>query len=203
MSMLRSIKTLIFEAKTRLRYPELGPSFAVNSHLTNHERVKLFSLSGGAKNIVEIGSYVGASACCFGAAAEKFGHKKIICIDTWNNDAMSEGSRDTWSEFSMNTGSYRKYLFPVRGFSTDVVDDVRKLTSTVDLLFIDGDHSYGGVKADWDAYKQFLAPGAIVVFHDYGWAEGVQRVVQEDVIPLMSKYDRLPNMWWGTLAEQP
>jgi hypothetical protein len=73
----------------------------------------------------------------------------------------------------------------------------------LDVLFIDGDHSYEGVKADWDAYKSFLEPGSIVIFHDYGWADGVKKVVREDVMPLMSDYDRLPNMWWGTLLKNP
>jgi len=41
------------------------------------------------------------------------------------------------------------------------------------------------------------------VFHDYGWADGVKRVVREDVLPLVSSHDQLPNMWWGTLAKQP
>lgn len=36
----------------------------------------------------------------------------------------------------------------------------------VDFLFIDGDHSYGGVKADWDTYRQLLAPDGVTAFHD-------------------------------------
>lgn len=36
----------------------------------------------------------------------------------------------------------------------------------VDLLFIDGDHTYEGVKNDWFSYRQFVKPGGLVVFHD-------------------------------------
>lgn len=36
----------------------------------------------------------------------------------------------------------------------------------VDFLFIDGDHSYGGVKADYQNYSQFVRPGGLIVFHD-------------------------------------
>lgn len=35
-----------------------------------------------------------------------------------------------------------------------------------DWLFIDADHYYEGVKADWENYRPICAPGAIVVFHD-------------------------------------
>ena len=37
---------------------------------------------------------------------------------------------------------------------------------TVDFLFIDGDHSYEGVKADLLAYSQFMSPNGIVAMHD-------------------------------------
>jgi predicted O-methyltransferase YrrM len=36
----------------------------------------------------------------------------------------------------------------------------------VDLLFIDGDHSYDGVKQDWEMYSPLVNPGGIVIFHD-------------------------------------
>jgi predicted O-methyltransferase YrrM len=37
---------------------------------------------------------------------------------------------------------------------------------SVDLLFIDGDHSYEGVKADFHSYRQWVAPNGIVGLHD-------------------------------------
>jgi cephalosporin hydroxylase len=36
----------------------------------------------------------------------------------------------------------------------------------VEFMFIDGDHTYEGVKQDFETYKQFLAEGAMVMFHD-------------------------------------
>ena len=36
----------------------------------------------------------------------------------------------------------------------------------LDLLFIDGDHSYAGVSADFDAYSRFVRPGGLIGFHD-------------------------------------
>ena len=181
-------------------HPSLGAAFKVVSHLTHEERARLFELGLNCKSVLEIGSYVGASACCFGAAMKASGFGKVYCIDTWNNEGMAEGLRDTWQEFKINTVNCRDYIVPVRGFSTEVVEDVASHTGSLDLLFIDGDHSYEGVKADWDAYNRFLKPGAIVVFHDCGWAEGVKRVIQEDVEPIVSGSDSLPNMWWGTIA---
>ena len=182
---------------------KLTRSFSVASHLTYSERSKLLKLSRNRASIVEIGSYTGASACCFGAALKEQGAGKLICIDTWNNDAMTEGCRDTWGEFQDNTIEYKNFIMPIRGFSTDVVEAVRKITRRIDLLFIDGDHSYSAVKADWDTYKNFLVPGSIVIFHDYGWAAGVRRLVHEDVMDLVSNNESLPNMWWGQIGQLP
>lgn len=185
------------------RYPELKHAFTVHSHLTNQERIVLYEQSLRAARVAEIGSYIGASACCFGAAALARGGAKVVCIDTWNNDAMTEGHRDTWAEFTKNTEQYASFLVPVRGLSTTVVESVRSIVPSIDVLFIDGDHSYEGVKADWEAYKSFLAAGSTVIFHDYGWAEGVQRVIEEDVRPLVKSVGQLPNMWWASLKSVP
>jgi predicted O-methyltransferase YrrM len=36
----------------------------------------------------------------------------------------------------------------------------------LDFLFIDGDHTYSGVAADYLIYRQFVRPGGVIAFHD-------------------------------------
>lgn len=36
----------------------------------------------------------------------------------------------------------------------------------LDLLFIDGDHTYDGVKRDFEMYSPLVAPGGLIAFHD-------------------------------------
>jgi cephalosporin hydroxylase len=52
--------------------------------------------------------------------------------------------------------------------SPATIEKVRKVLkgSLVDLLFIDGDHSYRGTMADFDAYRNLVRPGGWVAFHD-------------------------------------
>jgi predicted O-methyltransferase YrrM len=36
----------------------------------------------------------------------------------------------------------------------------------LDLLFIDGDHTFDGAKRDWQMYSPLVRPGGLIVFHD-------------------------------------
>jgi predicted O-methyltransferase YrrM len=39
-------------------------------------------------------------------------------------------------------------------------------SAKLDLLFIDGDHTYEGVRCDFEMYSQFVRSGGIIAFHD-------------------------------------
>lgn len=174
----------------------------IKTHLTSQEKRELYSLSHRFHKkcvAVEIGSYIGSSSC-FITAGFIDKESVLYCVDTWNNDAMTEGNIDTFSDFKKNTVEFQDYIKMIKGLSYNVVTEVESLTGgEVDFLFIDGDHSYNGVKKDWDFYSPFLKKGAIVAFHDVGWAEGVQKVIKDDVIEKVSDYKMLPNLWWGII----
>ena len=167
------------------------------THLTSAEKRKLIELASKFRSgyAVEIGSFIGASACFISAGLSE--ESKLICIDTWENDAMSEGKRNTKDEFDYNTQQFQEKIIKIQGYSIEVKEQILAITNKLDLLFIDGDHSYEGCKADWDLYIDMVKSGGCVIFHDSGWAEGVQRVIEEDAKPIMADYDSLPNMFWG------
>ena len=60
-----------------------------------------------------------------------------------------------------------KFIF---GLSHDTlsVEKLEKMLDgeKLDLLFIDGDHAYKSVLCDWLLYKNFVAKGGIIAFHD-------------------------------------
>ena len=161
--------------------------------------MKLLELAAANKtgNFVEIGSYLGASSCFIAAGIKRAGGaSKLYCVDTWLNDSMTEGGRDTYGEFLKNTSKYKEFIIPLRNTSeaaSKIFDD------KINFLFIDGDHSYEFVKDDIDSWLQKLNSGAVVIFHDYGWAEGVKKAVDENIKPIVSEANSLPNMWWGYL----
>ena len=57
---------------------------------------------------------------------------------------------------------------------------------SLDLLFIDGDHSYEGVRDDFRGYRGLVAPGGLIAFHDIVedrggrlWSGGVPALWQQ------------------------
>jgi predicted O-methyltransferase YrrM len=46
----------------------------------------------------------------------------------------------------------------------------------IDLLFIDGDHTYEGVKKDWEMYSPLVRSGGLIVFHDVAGNYGETQV---------------------------
>jgi predicted O-methyltransferase YrrM len=111
--------------------------------------------------IVEIGSYKGASACYLAR-----GGVPVHCVDLWDlggqRHAQRYAQRAVWHQFLANTEGLD--ITPHKGASVDVA---ATWDLPVGLLFIDGLHTYDGVRSDLDAWTPHLAPGGLVVFHDY------------------------------------
>ena len=124
---------------------------------------------------LEIGSYIGASACYLVAGlALVDGH--LFCVDTWHNETMPGGERDTFDEFLRNTSKVKNWITIVRRKSEELsVDDI---SAQLDLVFIDGDHSYLAVKRDFECTSRWVSSDGIVVFHDSNF-KGVSRTIGE------------------------
>lgn len=172
------------------------------THLTLKERILLYKMAKAIPSnaiVVEIGSYIGSSSCFIAKGLK--GDGKLICIDTWGNHYMKYDARDTdadvrdtYKEFVVNTRAYRTKIIEIRKWSTEAIQDIKNITKQIDFLFIDGDHNYEAVKKDWDLYKNLLKYGSFVAFHDTEWADGVQRVIKEDVSNKAELFKKLPNL---------
>ncbi|MBN2964459.1 class I SAM-dependent methyltransferase [Sulfurospirillum sp. T05] len=173
------------------------------TRMTQEELDKLNILAGSlpsSSNIVEIGSYYGASSLAIAKGISLKENAILFCIDTWKNTSMSESDKDIYEEFLVNIDTHKHLIRPIRGYSHNVHNQIKHLAkSGIDMLFIDGDHSYEGVKRDWDLYSPMLKSGSVVIFHDVGWAEGVKKVIRENVKPVVFKESNfeLPNMYWA------
>jgi predicted O-methyltransferase YrrM len=125
---------------------------------------------------LEIGSYLGASSCYLAAGLATV-RGRLICVDTWQNETMPEGSRDTLEEFRRNVGALLRFVTILRKHGDEL--SVAELGGPVDLVFIDADHSYHAVRRDFAFADAALTDDGIVAMHDCTAYEGVARVLGE------------------------
>lgn len=150
--------------------------FAVSGYLSPVEGKFLTWLARRAPRnglVLEVGSYQGRSS---GFLAHGLGNgAKLVCVDTWKNDAMPYDEKsDVMGLFLDNmrrfAGKYEIY----RGTSFEVA---RSWDRPIDILFIDGDHSYEGCASDLKAWLPFVRPGGWVALHDAGLSD-VTRAIE-------------------------
>jgi len=84
---------------------------------------------------------------------------------------------------------YGTRLVPIQGFSENVADQIPN--NSIDIIFIDGNHSYEYVYKDIVKYSSKLKPAGLLTGHDIDYP-GVNRAVKELVV----KFDVGPNNVW-------
>ncbi len=185
-----------FSLTQRIRLMLMGQRrWNIPTYTTSNELFALYELAGTLEKnsfALEIGSYIGASSLMIAKGLNN--SSRLFCVDTWQNDAMTEGNWDSYQVFQENTRSVSTKISALR-MTSELAAEV--CLNQLDFLFIDGDHSYEGVKMDFDIWFPKLKSGGIIAMHDIEWAEGVKRVVAEDVRPNISREGSLPNLFWA------
>ena len=121
---------------------------------------------------VEIGSASGWSACMIGSAMKANDSGMLYAIDPHSVTKWNDGTLvDTYPVIRANVAKLglEKYVTIERKTSEEAAKDWKL---KVDMIFIDGDHSYEGVKRDWELFLPHLSPFSIAVFHDTIWEVG-------------------------------
>ena len=152
----------------------------IKGHLGLNEGFLLFKIARSLREnsvIVEIGSFKGKSTCFI---AEGIGDKKMqfFCIDPWMDGLMQEKGDAIFNEFLQNTKRYRNRFCILRKFSHEVIKEW-PTHRKIDFLWVDGDHSYEGVKKDILDWIPLVKKSSFVCFHDYRDAPGVKKAVDE------------------------
>lgn len=135
-----------------------------------------YSLADGDPVVVEIGSWLGRSAVALSLGIKRKKGAVLYCIDPFNADSDPVSAKNLGGIaqelgvpllelFTRNVkryGSY-KHVRPLQGYSTDFSKDWNK---PIDMLFIDGNHSYEGAKRDFLEWSPFVKPGGYLAMHD-------------------------------------
>ena len=127
------------------------------------EYARLLEWAKGAKSILEIGSRYGYTLLDLAAGMD--GKGKIVCVDL--PGTFPWGEADSQTILMENVAMLRGWGHSVTALLEDSHDpavvELVRTKGPYDFVFIDGDHTYEGVKQDWENYGPL---GKTVVFHD-------------------------------------
>lgn len=130
----------------------------------------LYEMAKSCNNgcIVEVGSYRGRSAVALGRGSLD-GHKApVYSIEPHESFTGVLGGkfgppdRGAYYKAMLETSCY--HAVRLVNLSSEVVTPGWK--HTVGLLFLDGDHTYAGVKRDFDCWSPHLGANALIAFDD-------------------------------------
>ena len=168
-----SLDTMYFDLAPTgtLQFEDLAGLFASTSldhgviAMTVRQTAYLFGLVRRmkARRVIEIGRYKGGSTLTIAAAMSgegtfwsiDLGEKEARLHQRGTNRTFDDEIRDICARFGLSV--------------TLLVGDSRTIeveTGEVDLVFIDGDHSYEGVKNDFERFGRRVKVGGAVLFDD-------------------------------------
>jgi predicted O-methyltransferase YrrM len=144
------------------------------------------ALAPRAGKNLEIGSFKGRSTVGIAYVARELGLGNVVAVDPHTSPASTDpdlrGKNTSYDDFVTNlrTAGVFERVEIKRAYSHDLARDWKE---PIRFLWIDGDHTYEGAKADLDMFKPYLVDGAIVAMHDVlGTFEGALRVFVEGVL---------------------
>lgn len=151
------------------------------------------SVKRTAVELLEIGTLFGIGAAIMhDALASRFQHVHLTLLDPLDG-YYGASQKDILTGQPVDEPTLRRNLRRA-GIPDEDVTLVKRMSTELeameevgrrryDVLIIDGDHSYAGVKTDFDNYARFLRVGGYVIFDDYGAPEwpDVARFVDAEV----------------------
>ena len=174
----KDFKGNLHEYLTKPRPEGIVKAMKVDGFMSEEELTWLYNTAKQMESVIEVGSWKGRSTTALLEGCKG----PVLAVDNWSgHDPASNGlleetvaREDVFGQFSHNTQAYEN-LSILKGDSSSLGKEWDK---PADMVFIDGEHTYEGCKADIEAW----GPKArkIIAFHDYNQAwPGVMQAVNE------------------------
>lgn len=141
------------------------------SHLNGHILTCIKQMYPNLKNYVEIGTHYGISFCGILNSGYYKDHN-FISIDPDQNmnsyDKTNKTGHDILKENIKMFNKENNYTI-LKGYSNDenIINKLKTIIDEIDLLYIDGDHSYEGVTVDFENYFPLVRKNGFIIFDDY------------------------------------
>jgi len=146
-------------------------NFAFETSIIMQEKYEISKLydilkKENIKSYLEIGSAKGGTLFVISKAINK--NAEIVSLDL-PGGRFGGGSSLLYLPIFKRLVLKTQKLHQLRGNSHDkkhieILKNIYK--NKIDLLFIDGDHTYTGVKKDFEMYSPLIRKGGLILFHD-------------------------------------
>ncbi len=118
------------------------------------------------RKVVELGSYLGASFFAFCQAVKEFKlDTQCYAVDTWEGDKHAgEYTNEVYETVVAVHSHYKEFAYLLR-MDFDTASGLDELNE-IDLLHIDGLHTYEAVKNDFETWLPKMSDQGVIIFHD-------------------------------------
>ena len=131
---------------------------------------KLSSSLTGRGSIVEIGTCSGISLIALALGQKLKKGMRVTSIDIEKHNDIEKNL----------TGA------GVEDYATCIIDDANNIAmqwkDPIEMLWIDGDHSYKGASKDILSWGQFIIEGGLIAMHDYRSGTGVFKAIYKHIL---------------------
>jgi len=156
----------LHEGDPKLSELQADESSYIHEHL---ETLRMLTVLTRPNSIVEIGTGRGDSTLAFAEGLAMNGKGHIISLDIKTRGIAVD---TIWDEDLMGFVTF---------LQMDSLSFAKKSTNMIDILFIDGLHTYKQVKQELELYKRYIEDEGFIILHDTNnYAHpGVYKAVQE------------------------
>lgn len=194
----------LHEFDDRFRMDELGPTLeaevrfiggagGVLGGTTDTEAWVLAVLAKGARTLFEFGTATGRTTCLWARNTPEDASITTITLapDQHGGYAAGEGDNAAAGRQALSESAHTRFRYedaPEGAKVRQLFGDSKELdpapyAGRCDLIFIDGSHAYSYVKSDTEKAMRMVAPGGVILWHDYrgrgGKAGDVYRYLNE------------------------
>ena len=160
----------------------------IRGWMTGEELAWLYDMAHSTMGrILEVGTYCGRSLCALLAGQRDAGRSDgVIGVDTFDGQGtvaeavVRLNPPETHMAAVRAEVAARSLPQPILMAMPSAIAALQFLPGELALVFIDGDHGYGAVRADIARWQPTLRPGGVLCGHDYDpdWPS-VQRAVRD------------------------
>ncbi len=127
------------------------------------ERAALAAFARGRRCLAEIGVFQGVGARLLTAAMDPGGI--YFAVDPYPGGRLGVDFNWLIARREVARNPPRRVVW-IRSRGADAPADPRLHGHRFDFVFIDGDHTYRGLRGDWTAWRPLIGEGGIVALHD-------------------------------------